>query len=170
MLYEVITQYPAAARLSVAVEPGRSIMASGTVTLYTVGTVKDVVLEGGAIRKYVSVDGGMSDNIRPALYGAHYDARLVSRAGAAEPAQSRVVGKHCETGDIVVRDCLLPEDVAPGDIVAVASTGAYCYSLSSRYNALCRPAVVAVEDGRSWLMLRRETEADLLSLEVSDGE
>jgi diaminopimelate decarboxylase len=165
-----VEQYPAVAHLSVAVEPGRSIMAPGTVTLYTVGTVKDVVLEGGAVRKYVSVDGGMSDNIRPALYGAQYDVRLVSRVGAAEPAQSRVVGKHCETGDIVVRDCVLPEDVAPGDVVAVASTGAYCYSLSSRYNALCRPAVAAVEGGRSWLMLRRETEADLLSLEVPDGE
>lgn len=165
-----IEQYPAAAGLSVAVEPGRSVIASGTVTLYTVGTVKHVVLDGGATRTYVSVDGGMSDNIRPALYGAKYDARLVSRVGASEPAQSRVVGKHCETGDILVRDCLLPQDVAPGDVLAVASTGAYCYSLSSRYNALLRPAVAAVEDGRSWLMLRRETEADLLSLEVPDGE
>ncbi|MGL6236592.1 MAG: diaminopimelate decarboxylase [Segniliparus sp.] len=165
-----VDQYAAAAPLAIAVEPGRSVVASGTVTLYTVGTVKDVTLPEGKTRKYVSVDGGMSDNIRPALYGAEYDVRLVSRAGSSVPAQSRVVGKHCETGDILVRDCLLPEDIAAGDILAVASTGAYCYSLSSRYNALLRPAVAVVEDGRSWLMLRRETEADLLSLEVPDGE
>lgn len=165
-----VDQYAAAAALAIAVEPGRSVVASGTVTLYTVGTVKDVTLPEGKTRKYVSVDGGMSDNIRPALYGAKYDVRLASRTGSAQPALSRVVGKHCETGDILVRDCFLPEDVALGDVLAVASTGAYCYSLSSRYNALLRPAVAVVEDGRSWLMLRRETEADLLSLEVSDGE
>jgi diaminopimelate decarboxylase len=104
--------------------------------------------------------------VRTALYDASYDCRLVSRCSEARPALSRVVGKHCETGDVVVRDCWLPEDLAPGDLVAVASTGAYCYSMSSRYNLAPRPAVVAVHDGSHRLLLRRETLADLLSLEV----
>jgi diaminopimelate decarboxylase len=109
----------------------------------------------------------MSDNVRTALYDASYDCRLVSRRSEAQPALSRVVGKHCETGDVVVRDCWLPDDLAPGDLVAVAGTGAYCYSMSSRYNLVPRPAVVAVRDGAHRLLLRRETLADLLSLEVS---
>ena len=149
------------------VEPGRAIAGPGTVTLYEVGTTKDVMLGASAARRYVSVDGGMSDNVRTALYDADYDCRLVSRVSDAEPALSRVVGKHCETGDVVVRDCWLPADVAPGDLLAVAGTGAYCYSMSSRYNALPRPAVVAVRDGAHRPVLRRETVADLLSLEVS---
>jgi diaminopimelate decarboxylase len=109
----------------------------------------------------------MSDNVRTALYDASYDCRLVSRCSDAPPTLSRVVGKHCESGDVVVRDCWLPEDLAPGDLVAVAVTGAYCYSMSSRYNLLPRPAVVAVRDGAHRPLLRRETLADLLSLEVS---
>jgi diaminopimelate decarboxylase len=148
------------------VEPGRAIAGPGTVTLYEVGTVKDVAISPTADRRYVSVDGGMSDNIRPALYGAEYDIRLVSRTSAAAPTLARIVGKHCESGDIIVRDTWVSDDVAPGDLVAVAATGAYCYSMSSRYNLLGRPAVVVVRDGRSRLILRRETVEDLLSLEV----
>ncbi|WP_433564840.1 diaminopimelate decarboxylase [Nocardia sp. CA-151230] len=151
---------------TIAVEPGRAIAGPGTVTLYEVGTIKDVVLDGGNRRRYVSVDGGMSDNIRPALYQAEYDCRLVSRSSEAGPVVARVVGKHCESGDIVIRDTWLPADVGPGDLVAVAATGAYCYSMSSRYNLLTRPAVVAVRDGKARLILRRETVEDLLSLEV----
>lgn len=151
----------------IAVEPGRAIAGPGTVTLYEVGTIKDVTLgSSGQGRRYVSVDGGMSDNVRTALYDASYDCRLVSRSSQSEPAMSRVVGKHCETGDVVVRDCWLPADIAPGDILAVAGTGAYCYSMSSRYNLLPRPAVVAVREGAHRPLLRRETVADLMSLEV----
>jgi diaminopimelate decarboxylase len=149
------------------VEPGRAIAGPGTITLYEVGTVKDVAVSATAQRRYVSVDGGMSDNIRPALYDADYDARLVSRVSDASAALARIVGKHCETGDIVVRDTWVSDDIAPGDLLAVAATGAYCYSMSSRYNLLCRPAVVAVKDGKTRLVLRRETVDDLLSLEVS---
>lgn len=149
------------------VEPGRAIAGPGTITLYEVGTVKDVAISAAAQRRYVSVDGGMSDNIRPALYDAEYDARLVSRVSDAPAVLARIVGKHCETGDIVVRDTWVSEDIAPGDLLAVAATGAYCYSMSSRYNLLCRPAVVAVKDGKARLVLRRETVDDLLSLEVS---
>ena len=148
------------------VEPGRAIAGPGTITLYEVGTVKDVGVSATAHRRYVSVDGGMSDNIRTSLYGAEYDVRLVSRATDAPPALARVVGKHCESGDIVVRDTWVPYDIAPGDLVAVAATGAYCYSLSSRYNLIGRPAVVAVRDGQARLILRRESVDDLLSLEV----
>ncbi|HET9889595.1 MAG TPA: diaminopimelate decarboxylase [Mycobacterium sp.] len=148
------------------VEPGRAIAGPGTITLYEVGTVKDVDVSATAHRRYVSVDGGMSDNIRTALYDAQYDARLVSRLSDAPAELARVVGKHCETGDIVVRDTWVPGDLRPGDLIGVAATGAYCYSLSSRYNMICRPAVVAVRDGRARLILRRETVEDLLSLEV----
>jgi diaminopimelate decarboxylase len=148
------------------VEPGRAIAGPGTVTLYEVGTVKDVDVSASAHRRYVSVDGGMSDNIRTALYGAEYDVRLVSRSADAAPTLARVVGKHCESGDIVVRDAWVPADLHPGDLVALAATGAYCYSMSSRYNLIGRPAVVAVRDGRARLILRRETVDDLLSLEV----
>ncbi|MGH3958293.1 diaminopimelate decarboxylase [Mycobacterium sp.] len=151
------------------VEPGRAIAGPGTITLYEVGTVKDVDVSATAHRRYVSVDGGMSDNIRTALYGAEYDVRLASRASAAAPTLARVVGKHCESGDILVRDSWVPADLQPGDLVAVAATGAYCYSLSSRYNLIGRPAVVAVRDGRARLILRRETFDDLLSLEVRSG-
>ncbi|BBX29965.1 diaminopimelate decarboxylase [Mycolicibacterium alvei] len=149
------------------VEPGRAIAGPGTITLYEVGTVKDVAVASDRYRRYVSVDGGMSDNIRPALYDAEYDARLVSRTSDAAATLTRIVGKHCETGDIVVRDTWVSDDITPGDLLAVAATGAYCYSMSSRYNMLCRPAVVAVKDGKSRLVLRRETVDDLLSLEVS---
>lgn len=148
------------------VEPGRAIAGPGTITLYEVGTIKDVGVSATVHRCYVSIDGGMSDNIRTALYGAEYDVRLVSRSSDAPPCLARVVGKHCETGDIVVRDAWTPADLQPGDLLAVAATGAYCYSLSSRYNMIGRPAVVAVRDGQARLILRRETVDDLLSLEV----
>jgi diaminopimelate decarboxylase len=156
-----------------AVEPGRAIAGPGGITLYEVGTLKEVPL-GAWSRRYVSVDGGMSDNIRTALYDALYDCRLVSRASAVDslpegdvPVLSRVVGKHCESGDIVVKDCWLPADLAPGDLLAVAATGAYCYSMASSYNRLPRPAVVAVRRGEARVILRRETEADQFRLEVS---
>jgi diaminopimelate decarboxylase len=149
------------------VEPGRAIAGPGTITLYQVGTVKDVDIAAGKHRRYVSVDGGMSDNIRTSLYGAEYDVRLVSRVSEMPATLSRVVGKHCESGDIVVKDAWLPDDVAPGDLLGVAATGAYCYSMSSRYNLIGRPAVVAVRNGQARLILRRETVDDLLSLEVT---
>jgi diaminopimelate decarboxylase len=148
------------------VEPGRAIAGPGTITLYEVGTVKDVDVSTTAHRRYISVDGGMSDNIRTALYDAQYDARLVSRVSGAPAVLARIVGKHCESGDIVVRDAWVPGDLQPGDLLGVAATGAYCYSLSSRYNMVGRPPVVAVRAGRARLILRRETVDDLLSLEV----
>ncbi|MBW0101789.1 diaminopimelate decarboxylase [Pseudonocardia sp. KRD291] len=176
----------------IAVEPGRAIAGPGTVTVYEVGTTKDVPL-GGYARRYVSVDGGMSDNIRTALYDAAYDVRLVSRSSALDssptvdagsdghggadaglpggtPVLSRVVGKHCESGDIVVRDCWLPADLAPGDLLAVAATGAYCYAMASSYNRLPRPAVVAVREGRARVLLRRETLEDQFRFEVPSEE
>ena len=148
-----------------SVEPGRAIAGPSTFTLYEVGTVKDVELDGGATRKYVSVDGGMSDNIRPALYGADYSCTLASRSSSAEPVMSRVVGKHCESGDIVVYDEFLPADTRPGDLIAVPVTGAYCRSLASTYNHVPRAAVVAVRSGEARVILRRETEDDLLALD-----
>ncbi|WP_395311949.1 diaminopimelate decarboxylase [Mycobacterium sp. AMU20-3851] len=151
---------------TLVVEPGRAIAGPGTITLYEVGTVKDVATSPTAQRRYVSVDGGMSDNIRPALYAAEYDARLVSRVSDGSAVLARIVGKHCESGDIIVRDTWVSDDLGPGDLLAVAATGAYCYSMSSRYNMLRRPAVVAVKDGTARLILRRETVEDLLSLEV----
>lgn len=154
-------------RPTLAVEPGRAIAGPGTVTLYEVGTVKDVTLGSTATRRYISVDGGMSDNIRTALYQAEYDVRLVSRDSTANPVVARIVGKHCESGDVVIRDAWMQDDVGPGDLLAVAATGAYCYSMSSRYNQMTRPAVVAVRDGQARLILRRETVEDLLSLEVT---
>jgi diaminopimelate decarboxylase len=146
----------------VAIEPGRLVVGPSTVTLYEVGTIKDVLVDGQHVRRYVSVDGGMSDNVRPALYGADYTVRLANRVSDAEPALVRVAGKHCESGDIVVHADYLPGDVTPGDLVAVPATGAYCWSLASNYNYLGRPAVVAVRDGEARVIVRRETEDDLL--------
>jgi diaminopimelate decarboxylase len=147
----------------IAVEPGRSVIGPSTTTLYTVGTIKDVVAGASAVRKYVSVDGGMSDNVRPALYGADYSARIANRSSAADPALVRVAGKHCESGDIVVHAEYLPGDIAAGDLLAVPATGAYCWSLASNYNYLGRPPVVAVRNGKSRVLVRGESEADLLS-------
>jgi diaminopimelate decarboxylase len=163
-LHEIVAGQCAAAGLEaprLTVEPGRAIAGPGTVTLYEVGTIKDV----DGLRSYVSVDGGMSDNIRTALYGAEYTCALASRESAAPPMLSRLVGRHCESGDIVVRDTYLPADLVPGDLVAVAATGAYCRSMASNYNHVPRPPVVSVRDGSSRVLLRRETPEDLLSLD-----
>jgi diaminopimelate decarboxylase len=145
-----------------SVEPGRAIAGPAMFTLYEVGTVKDV----DGIRSYVSVDGGMSDNIRTALYDASYSATVASRASTAGPILARVVGKHCEAGDVVVKDEFLPADVTPGDLLAVPGTGAYCRSMASNYNHVPRPPVIAVADGRARVIVRRETEDDLLGLDV----
>ena len=164
-LHEIVRGQCAAAGLAMprlTVEPGRAIAGPGTVTLYEAGTVKDV----DGLRTYVSVDGGMSDNIRTALYDAEYTCVLASRESAAAPMLSRVVGRHCESGDIVVRDSYLPSDLVPGDLLAVAATGAYCRSMASNYNHVARPAVVAVRDGAARLLLRRETIDDLLRLDA----
>ena len=150
----------------VSVEPGRAIAATSTFTLYSAGTVKDVELEHGVVRRYVSVDGGMSDNIRTALYDADYSCALASRLSAAPPALTRVVGRHCESGDVLVKDEFLPSDVTAGDLLAVPGTGAYCRSMASQYNHVPRPPVIAVRDGAARPLLRRETEADLLALDV----
>jgi diaminopimelate decarboxylase len=150
----------------VSVEPGRAIVGPSAITVYEVGTVKDVTLDAGQTRKYVSVDGGMSDNIRTALYDAEYTCVLANRESRAPAVRSRVVGKHCESGDVVVRDTWLPEDVRPGDFLAVAATGAYCRSMANNYNYLPRPPVVAVRDGSARAILRRETEDDLLRLDL----
>jgi len=169
LLRGIVRRECAAAGLAVprlAVEPGRAIVGPSMVTVYTVGTVKPVDLGGGQVRVYVSVDGGMSDNIRTALYDADYTVRLVSRVSDADPVLSRVVGRHCESGDVVVRDCWLPGDLAPGDLVAVAATGAYCRAMASNYNQVPRPPVVSVRDGRSSVVLRRETPDDLLALDA----
>jgi diaminopimelate decarboxylase len=135
-------------------------------TLYEVGTVKPVTLAAGASRLYVSVDGGLSDNIRTALYDATYSATVASRASQAAPALARVVGKHCEAGDIVVKDEFLPADIAAGDLLAVPGTGAYCRSMGSNYNHVPRPPVVAVRGGEARVILARETVDDLLRLDV----
>ncbi|MFP5335001.1 MAG: diaminopimelate decarboxylase [Actinomycetes bacterium] len=150
----------------ISVEPGRAIAGPSTFTLYRVGTVKDVELDGGARRRYIAVDGGMSDNVRTALYDADYSCTLASRASDAPPVLSRVVGKHCESGDIVVKDEFLPGDVSRGDLVAVPATGAYCRSLASQYNHVPRPPVVAVRDGSARVIVRRETIDDILALDT----
>nr|WP_205835116.1 diaminopimelate decarboxylase [Microbacterium sp. CFH 90308] len=148
---------------NLAFEPGRAIVGRAGVTLYEVGTTKPVALDGGLTRLYVSVDGGMSDNARPALYGAQFSARIASRAGEGDPVLSRVVGKHCESGDIVVDAEYLPGDVAPGDLLAVPATGAYCFSLASNYNFVPRPPVVALRGGEARVIVRGETVDDLLA-------
>jgi diaminopimelate decarboxylase len=149
-----------------SIEPGRAIVGPAMCTVYTVGTVKEVALDGGARRTYVSVDGGMSDNIRTALYDADYSCTLAARQSDAPPVLARVVGSHCEAGDIVVKDEFLPGDVRPGDLLAVPGTGAYCRSMASNYNHVLRPPVIAVRDGVASVVLRRETEDDLLATDV----
>ncbi|UOQ60260.1 diaminopimelate decarboxylase [Leucobacter rhizosphaerae] len=164
-----------------AFEPGRAVIGQAGVTLYTVGTTKTVQLAGSDAaedpadrgypeRLYVSVDGGMSDNPRPALYGADYQVRIANRSSEADPALVRVVGKHCESGDIVVDRDELPGDVRPGDTLAVAATGAYCWSLSSTYNYVPRPPVVAIRGGVARVIVRGQTEEDLLAQSVVTGD
>jgi diaminopimelate decarboxylase len=153
----------------ISIEPGRAIVGPTTTTIYEVGTTKLVTLDDATTRNYISVDGGMSDNIRPALYGAKYSAFLANRESSAKKTSSRVVGKHCETGDILILDINLAEDIAPGDLLAFPATGAYGRSMASNYNHIPRPAVVVVKNGAARTILRRENEADLLALEVSQA-
>jgi diaminopimelate decarboxylase len=149
-------------RPALALEPGRSIAGPAGLTLYTVGTVKTIP----EVRTYVAVDGGMSDNLRPVTYGARYEAFLPARVGAARSLVATIAGKHCEQGDLLVRDAHLPEDVAVGDILATPVTGAYAQSMASNYNKITRPAVVFVHDGRARLVVRREEPDDLLRLDT----
>jgi diaminopimelate decarboxylase len=146
----------------ISAEPGRSIVATAGITLYTVGTVKHLP----GIRTYVSVDGGMSDNPRPVLYGSGYEAFLPRSTGAARPRPVRVVGKHCESGDLVVPNAFVPEDLEVGDVLATPVTGAYGYSMASNYNKVPRPAVVFVKDGTAQVVVRRETFEDLTRLDA----
>ena len=154
---------------NISIEPGRAIVGPTTTTIYEVGTTKSVTLEDGSIRRYISVDGGMSENIRPALYGATYSAFLANRTSTANAVKSRIVGKHCETGDILIFDLDLPADIAPGDLLAFPATGAYGRSMASNYNHMLRPAVVAVINGTARTILRRENHTDLLSLDVIEA-
>ncbi|MFL6109693.1 MAG: diaminopimelate decarboxylase [Marmoricola sp.] len=168
-LTKIVTEECKARDLAVprlSIEPGRAIVGPAMCTVYTVGTVKAVELDAGAVRTYISVDGGMSDNIRTALYDADYSCTLANRASDAPALISRVVGMHCEAGDIVVKDEFLPGDLLPGDLVAVPGTGAYCRSMASNYNHALRPPVVVVKDGSSSVAVRRETVADLLRLDT----
>ena len=151
---------------TISIEPGRALVGPTMLTLYEVGTVKDVTLENGTHRRYISVDGGMSDNIRPSLYGAVYTTVLANRTSNAKNVSSRLVGKHCETGDIVIREIDLPDDIVPGDLLAVPATGAYGRSMASNYNHVPRPPVVAVKDGKARVIVRRETEDDLRMLDI----
>ena len=146
----------------IMVEPGRSIVASAAITVYRVGTVKDIP----GIRRYVAVDGGMSDNPRPVLYSSGYEAFRVSDVAAERPDQARLVGKHCESGDVLIFDAALPAGVKVGDLVATPVTGAYGHSMASNYNKVPRPAVVFVADGRARLVVRRETMDDLVRLDL----
>ena len=148
------------------VEPGRAIAGPGTVTLYEVGTVKDVVIGSERTRRYVSVDGGMSDNPRPVLYGSGYEAFLPRAVGARRDLVAHVVGKHCESGDFIVRDARLPADVSVNDVLATPVTGAYGHSMASNYNKVPRPPVVFARDGDWRVVVRRETLADLLALDA----
>lgn len=149
-------------RSAVSVEPGRAIVAQAAITVYEVGTIKHIP----GIRTYVSVDGGMSDNPRPVLYGSGYEAFLPRRPMAERPDRARVVGKHCESGDVLIFDAALPDDLHVGDLLATPVTGAYGYAMGSNYNRLPRPAVVFVADGKSRVVLRRETLVDLVRLEA----
>ena len=182
-LADIVAETAAEAGIPVphlAFEPGRGIIGQAGVTLYTVGTTKTVQLAGSdaaadpadlgfSERLYVSVDGGMSDNARPALYGADYQVRIANRASDAAPALVRVVGKHCESGDIVVQRDVLPGDVRPGDTLAVAATGAYCWALASNYNYVPRPPVVAISGGSARIIVRGDTEEELLAKSVQDA-
>lgn len=149
------------AKPDVFIEPGRSLVGSSAVTIYRVGTVKKIP----GVRTYVAVDGGMSDNIRPALYGARYEAFLANRMDAPAGPRVTVCGKHCESGDILIRDVHLPEDVAEGDLLCMPATGAYTYSMASNYNRITRPPIVLVDDGKAIQIVRRETLDDLLKLD-----
>jgi diaminopimelate decarboxylase len=143
-------------------EPGRAIVATAAVTCYQIGTVKEIP----GVRTYVAVDGGMSDNPRPVLYGSGYEAFLPRAVAARRPRTVTIVGKHCESGDVIIRDAQVPDDIAVGDIIATPVTGAYGHSMASTYNKVPRPPVLFVRDGRSRLVVRRETLDDLLTLDL----
>ncbi len=149
-------------RSRVSIEPGRSIVASAALTVYTVGTVKDIP----GIRTYISVDGGMSDNPRPVLYGSGYEAFLPRDVAAERPSSARLVGKHCESGDILIFEAAVPNDIRVGDLLATPVTGAYGHSMGSNYNKVARPPVVFVSKGQARLVIRRETYDDLLACDV----
>jgi diaminopimelate decarboxylase len=148
-------------RVRVTAEPGRAVVAGAALTLYRVGTIKDLP----GLRTYVAVDGGMSDNPRPVLYGSGYEAFLPRCTDARRPLAARLVGKHCESGDVLVADARLPADLAVGDVLATPVTGAYGYSMASNYNKVPRPAVVFVHDGEARVVVRRETVEDLTRLD-----
>jgi len=150
----------------ISIEPGRTIVGPSMFTLYTVGTTKVVTLENGLTRNYVSVDGGMSDNLRTALYGAEYTAIIANRESSAKKISTRIVGKHCETGDIVIKEIDLPADITPGDLLATPATGAYGRSMATNYNHITRPPVVAIKDAKARVILRRESIEDLLRLDI----
>ncbi len=145
----------------VMVEPGRAIVGPSALTLYRVGTVKRIP----GVRTYVAVDGGMSDNIRPALYGARYEAFLANRMDAQLGPRVTICGKHCESGDVLIKDVHLPEDVTAGDLLCIPATGAYTYSMASNYNRVPRLAIVLVADGDARVIIERETDEDLLRLD-----
>ena len=150
----------------ISIEPGRTIVGPTMFTLYTVGTTKVVTLDNGSTRNYVSVDGGMSDNLRTALYGAEYTAIIANRQSSSKTTATRIVGKHCETGDIIIKDIDMPADIAPGDLLATPATGAYGRSMATNYNHITRPPVVAIKDAKARVILRRESIEDLLRLDI----
>ncbi|MEO5723112.1 MAG: diaminopimelate decarboxylase [Ilumatobacteraceae bacterium] len=150
-------------RSRISVEPGRSIVAAAAITVYTVGTVKHIP----GVRTYVAVDGGMSDNPRPVLYGSGYEAFLPADVHRARTSRARLVGKHCESGDVLIFDAAIPDDLRVGDLLATPVTGAYGHSMASNYNKLTRPPVVFVADGAARLVVRRETYEDLIQCDVS---
>jgi diaminopimelate decarboxylase len=145
-------------RAALSVEPGRAIVAQAAITLYTVGTIKEIP----GVRTYVAVDGGMSDNPRPVLYGSGYETFLPRAVRATRPRAVRLVGKHCESGDVLVMKGMVPDDLGVGDLIATPVTGAYGHSMGSNYNKVGRPAVVFVKDGVPRLVVRRETYEDLV--------
>ena len=142
------------------IEPGRAIVGQAGVALYKVGAIKEIP----GIKKYVCVDGGISDNIRPALYGAKYEALVANKASEAENDMVTIAGKLCESGDILVKDINLAS-VHPGDIIAIPVCGAYSIPMSSNYNAMPRPAIIMVKEGKARLIRRRETYQDLINLD-----
>jgi diaminopimelate decarboxylase len=144
------------------VEPGREMVCQAGVALYTVGVIKDIP----GVRCYVSVDGGMGDNIRPAIYGARYEALLANRATAKDVKKVTIAGKFCESGDILIKDIMLPEMKA-GDILAIPDSGAYCLAMASNYNTSLRPAVVLAQKGKPYLIRRRETFEDIMRCDVA---
>ena len=169
-----ITQWASALRadttqlrsgVRVMVEPGRSIVASAAVTLYEVGTIKNIP----GVRTYVAVDGGMSDNPRPVLYGSGYEAFVPTRTDADRTMEARIVGKHCESGDVLIAQASLPADLRVGDVIATPVTGAYGHSMGSNYNKVPRPAVVFVHEGKARVVVRRETYDDLVRNDATDS-